>query len=57
MTRYAEDRGTGFYEALAPLGLPEPERHSAGRHGWARRVLGAMAEWVAGAALRPRSRI
>jgi hypothetical protein len=28
-----------FYEALAPLGLPDPERHRAEFDGWSNRVL------------------
>jgi hypothetical protein len=28
-----------FYEALYPLGLPDPERHRADRRGWLNRVL------------------
>jgi len=30
-----------FYEALAPLGLPDPQRHRAGFDGWSNRVLRA----------------
>lgn len=31
-----------FYEALAPLGLPDPERRCAGCGGWSNRVLRAI---------------
>src|SRR5215472_13445582 len=30
-----------FYQALAPLGLPDPQRHRAGFDGWSNRVLRA----------------
>ena len=33
---------SSFYEALAPLGLPGPERHGAERPGWSNRVLRAI---------------
>jgi len=31
-----------FYEALAPLGLPDPERHCAECGSWTNRVLRAI---------------
>jgi hypothetical protein len=34
--------GSGFYEALAPLGLPGPERHCTEGGGWSNRVLRAI---------------
>jgi hypothetical protein len=32
----------GFYEAFAPLGLPDPEPHCAECYGWSSRVLRAI---------------